>query len=84
MTLLVSPDMLRSRGDDVRGPLAPLAQSLAADLEPLLRRAPELPAQKALLSRDGGRCPRDGALLDFDPYSAHSHRCPACGERFSG
>jgi len=84
MTLLVSPDMLRRSGDDVRGPLAPLAQSLAADLEPLLRRAPELPAQKALLSRDGGRCPRDGALLDFDPYSAHSHRCPACGERFSG
>ena len=66
------------------GPLAPLARSLAGDLEPLLARELYFPASKALLSREGGRCPRDGALLEFDPFSPHEHRCPACGEVYRG
>ena len=31
---------------------------------------------KALLSREGGRCARDGTLLEFDPFKPHEHRCP--------
>jgi hypothetical protein len=44
----------------------------------------EIPLEKALLSRDGGRCPRDGVPLDFDPYEPREHRCPLCGEIFLG
>ena len=39
---------------------------------------------KALLSRDGGTCPDDGTPLDFDPWSAHEHRCSQCGRSWSG
>src|SRR5260370_18794897 len=27
---------------------------------------------RSLLSREGGRCPRDGTLLDFEPLSPHA------------
>src|SRR5439155_2039104 len=30
------------------------------------------------------RCPRDAVLLEFDPTSPHAHRCPVCGEIFTG
>ena len=66
------------------GPLAPLFESLAAELDPLLGSAPYLPTAKALLSRAGGRCEREGATLDFDPGSPHRHRCPACGTMYEG
>src|SRR5439155_24904299 len=46
-------DELRARREIVRGPLAPLAASLAADLQPLLTTEPFIPPEKALLSRDG-------------------------------
>jgi uncharacterized C2H2 Zn-finger protein len=58
--------------------------SLRRELQPLLDRGFEIPAEKALLSRDGGRCPRHGVLLEFDPYLPHEHRCPVCGEIFTG
>src|SRR5207249_3955525 len=38
-----------------------------------------VPAEKALLSRAGGRCELDGAVLDFDPASPRRHCCPICG-----
>ena len=66
------------------GPLAPLFDSLAAELEPLIGREPYVPDEKALLSRAGGRCERDGTTLEFDPYSPDRHRCPACGVTYSG
>ncbi|HET7549788.1 MAG TPA: heparinase II/III family protein [Gemmatimonadaceae bacterium] len=84
MSLLLSSDALERRRAAVRGPLAPLAASLRHDLQPLLDRGFVIPTDKALLSRDGGRCPRDGVPLDFDPYAPHEHRCPVCGERFVG
>jgi hypothetical protein len=66
------------------GPLAPLAQSLARDLELLESREIYFPSEKALLSREGGRCARDGTLLEFDPFEPHAHRCPVCGEVYRG
>jgi hypothetical protein len=45
---------------------------------------PHVPRVKALLSRDGGFCPDDGAGLRFDPWSPEQHTCPRCGRTFSG
>jgi hypothetical protein len=42
------------------------------------------PPKKALLSRAGGRCEVDGAMLEFDPFSPHVHRCPRCGRVYEG
>jgi hypothetical protein len=84
VSLLLSPDALEPRRAAVHGPLAPLAASLRRDLQPLLDAGFAIPHEKALLSRDGGRCPRDGVALEFDPYRPHLHRCPVCGESFSG
>ncbi|HEX5436429.1 MAG TPA: heparinase II/III family protein [Gemmatimonadaceae bacterium] len=84
MSLLLTPEMLRDRMPVVRGPLAPLAQSLRDELEPLVESGPHIPTEKALLSRDGGRCASDGALLRFDPFMPHEHRCPDCSAVYSG
>jgi hypothetical protein len=71
------------RSRDVAGPLAPLASSLAADLDRLL---PDedffIPAEKARMTRRGGRCERDGTFLEFDPQSPRLHRCPVCNAVF--
>jgi hypothetical protein len=56
-----------------------LATSLARDLEPLLQRDLYIPAEKARLTRAGGRCSRCGQSLDFDPWSPQRHRCAVCG-----
>ena len=84
MTLLLSDDQLVSRRAVANGPLADLAASLAADLDPLLSRELYFPTEEALLSRDGGRCPRDGSLLDFDPFEPHEHPCLTCGQTCRG
>ena len=47
-------------------------------------RLPSPPPVKALLSRDGGVCPRDGSPLRFDPASPERHRCPRCGSEYQG
>jgi hypothetical protein len=57
---------------------------LVADLEPWLARDVYFPAEKALLSREGGRCARDGSYLDFDPFRPHEHRCALCGATYTG
>jgi hypothetical protein len=84
MTVLVTPDELEKRGAIARGPLEPLAASLIADLEPILATEVVIPAEKALLSREGDRCPRHAVLLEFDPLSPRFHRCPVDGEAFAG
>lgn len=66
------------------GPLAPLADSIAADLDVVMSRNLYVPREKALLSREGGRCADDGAQLEFDPYSPDQHRCPVCGRVYTG
>lgn len=56
-----------------------LAHGLRAELEPLFTRGFPVPAHKAMLTRIGGRCPRDGTALRFDPWLPHDHTCPQCG-----
>ncbi len=64
--------------------LAALRDRLKASAAPLVARMPPVPAVKALLSRNGGVCPDDGAQLHFDPWSPDAHRCPRCGRVQSG
>jgi hypothetical protein len=59
--------------------LAALRDGLAGSAAPLIARMPPVPAVKALLSRNGGICPQDGAPLAFDPWSPDVHRCTRCG-----
>jgi hypothetical protein len=66
------------------GPLAALADSIAADLDAVMSRDLYVPREKALLSRAGGRCEDDGAQLEFDPFSPDEHRCPACRRVYTG
>ncbi len=61
-----------------------LLDRLTLRAAPVLARMPAVPAEKALLSSDGGFCPDDGAGLEFDPWSPQEHRCPRCGRAFSG
>jgi hypothetical protein len=84
MMILLNSSDLHSRRRMAGGPLAPLVDSLRVDMERVLREAPAISGQKAMLTRDGGRCPIDGAPLEFDPYSPHAHRCPTCGAVQSG
>ena len=84
MTLLLPDARLDERRRAAAGPLAPLADALRAELAPLLEREPYIPETKARLTRAGGRCARDGAQLDFDPWERRRHRCPRCGEWYSG
>ena len=84
MPLLITERALDERRTAARTSLEPLAASLAVDLDTVLARPLYIPREKALLSRDGGRCARDGALLEFDPFSPHEHRCPICGTVYTG
>lgn len=52
--------------------------------QPVLDKMPPVPRIKALLSSDGGVCPRDGSALVFDPWSPRQHRCPRCNGVYSG
>ena len=84
--LLLNPEQM----DDRRRATAPgrelgaLYDGLAAELEPLLRSGFTIPAEKALLSRDGGRCADCGTVLEFDPFSPGEHRCARCGRVHRG
>ena len=83
MTVLLSPDAIAARRPVARASLAPLARSLRDELAPLLDAGtPWIPAEKARLTRAGGRCPRDGVLLDFDPWRPREHRCPVCATSY--
>ena len=80
-----------------REDLAALRAAIPADpdlgrlLETLEQRAtrvlatpPQVPEVKALLSRNGGFCPNDGTVLEFDPWNPTLHRCPRCGQSHAG
>jgi|tagenome__1003787_1003787.scaffolds.fasta_scaffold20983907_3 hypothetical protein len=84
MSLLLSDDALQARAAVAHAELAPLADSLTRELATVYARPLYVPSEKALLSREGGRCARDGAMLDFDPFSPDRHRCPVCGEFYTG
>lgn len=82
--MLLNADELEARRRIAAGALSPLADSLRADMTRVLHEAPAISGQKAMLTRDGGRCPTDGSPLDFDPYSPHAHRCPTCHQVQTG
>ena len=84
MSLLLSSDELAARRSVANGGLRPLTASLLADLDRVIEAPLYVPERKALLSRDGGRCPRDGTMLDFDPFKPTEHRCPRCRETYRG
>jgi heparinase II/III-like protein len=79
MKLILNDGVVAARGAIARTELAPLAQALAAELQRVEEQELYIPKEKALLSRAGGRCERDGTTLEFDPFSPHRHRCPTCG-----
>lgn len=88
MSLIVTPDYLDQRRTVARGSWSPLAESLRQELAPVVELAnvteiSVVPRDKALLSRSGGRCTIDGALLRFDPYDPR-HVCPVCGREYAG
>ena len=82
MTLLIDKNALEARRDVAARSLSGLTASLRADLDRVMREGFDIPREKALLSRDGGRCDRDGTLLRFDPFSPRAHTCPRCGNVF--
>jgi hypothetical protein len=59
--------------------LAALLNRLVQRAQPVIARMPPVPQVKALLSREGGFCPKDGGSLIFDPWSPSEHRCGGCG-----
>lgn len=69
-----------SGSDDLRA----LLEQLRRRAQPVLERMPPMPDHKALLSIDGGVCPEDAALLQFDPWSPQEHRCTRCGKTWRG
>ncbi len=79
---MVTAERLEERRGEIAA--SPDLQALLAHLTeraaPLLARLPPVPEHKALLSVDGGVCPKDGAALVFDPWSPEAHRCLQCGE----
>ena len=83
MSLLLDDAALDARRAMAPVRCAPLADGLLAELAPLLDGRVEIPREKALLSRAGGRCPHDGTLLRFDPLDPR-HICPRCGTKVAG
>jgi hypothetical protein len=77
--MLLAPAIMDERRVLARGAFAPLAGSLARDLERLVHADDiYIPTTKARLTRAGGRCPACGSVLDFDPFSPSRHRCSRC------
>ena len=83
---MLSADGLQTRRDEIErsSDLTALLERLVARAEPLLARPPSIPADKALLSADGGVCPEHGTGLEFDPWSPREHRCAGCGRAYGG
>ncbi len=80
-----APVLLDERRRLAREVFAPLAGSLARDIE-RLAQADDIyvPAAKARLTRVGGRCPRCGTTLDFDPFNPSRHHCSRCQQEVVG
>jgi hypothetical protein len=83
VSVFISRDALLGRRSVALGALSALTKGLRSELEPLVRAPHEVPTAKALLSRRGGRCECDGALLPYHPFDER-HRCPRCGREWHG
>jgi hypothetical protein len=80
----VTAEQLTARRAAIAGSadLQALARHVAARNAPI-ERLPPIPEVKALLSVDGGRCPRTerGCVRPVEP---DEHACPSCGRRYRG
>ncbi len=83
---MIGADEIASRREDIAASphLAALRDRLVERAAPVIDRMPHVPDVKAMLSRDGGTCPDDGAALQFDPWSPDEHRCPQCDRLHRG
>ena len=83
---MLMPDELEERRQAIEESpdLQALRDRLVERAAPALTRMPIIPSVKALLSADGGVCPDDGTLLEFDPWTPDRHRCPRCGREWTG
>ncbi|MEO8200265.1 MAG: heparinase II/III family protein [Gemmatimonadota bacterium] len=83
---MVTAEMLEKRRELIATSpdLANLLETLVLRAQPLLVSMPPVPQVKALLSSDGGVCPRDNATLIFDPWSPDVHTCPSCHSTIQG
>ena len=83
---MLTADELSGRQEEIRvsPDLTALLDRLVERAEPVLKRMPMVPQAKALLTADGGMCPADGSRLEFDPWSPTQHRCPRCGNQYTG
>ncbi len=83
--MLTAEELEQRRSEIEAAPeLTALLRRLVERAAPVLEGMPPLPGSKALLTADGGVCPEDGSRLGFDPWSPSTHRCPHCGEQFTG
>jgi hypothetical protein len=83
--VLTAEELDLRRSDVESAPeLAALLHRLVERAAPVIQRMPVIPAQKAVLTADGGMCPDDGIRLEFDPWSPTLHRCSRCGKQFQG
>jgi len=83
MSLLLGESALGARRGIATGALRPLAEGLLAELAPFLDGLVQIPREKALLSRVGGRCPNDATLFRFDPLDSRNI-CSLCGTTAAG
>ncbi len=83
---MLSPDALEERRRAVAASpdLSRLLDQLTRRALPALERQLVVPEVKALLSVDGGVCPRDGTTLEYSPWSPTRHRCSRCGNQYEG
>ena len=83
---MLTVDEIGARAEALREDplLRALASTVRGRVERILREPPPVPSRKALLSRDGGVCPHDGATLLFDPWQPSAHKCPRCGRVATG
>src|SRR6185436_1080147 len=66
VTLLATRDELQERAKIVSASMPELLEALSGELQDVMRRELRSPEEKAKLTRKGGRCSDDGALLEFN------------------
>ncbi|HUF36744.1 MAG TPA: heparinase II/III family protein, partial [Gemmatimonadales bacterium] len=83
---MLTGEQLAERREIIAGSadLQALQATIVRRAAPLLQRMPVIPPAKALLSADGGLCPQDAAMLEFDPWSPRAHRCARCDREHAG
>jgi hypothetical protein len=81
--IMTDAELARVRSQlEVHGWYREVLEGFRGRVEELLARAPEIPVAKGRAFYES--CPRDHALLTFDPYDPSNHVCPRCGGNWQG